>query len=276
MVHSEPDMDEMDHQHQNTVSDLNKTDTITIQNVQDRQIEPIRPDDPSELTRLASRLTPRSSSYLFSRDQPSSKQHKVDELQDDGGVLDPTYSQFDVYEWAKKMIQTGYEKSIKQRKAGVLFQNLNVYGSGPALSLQKTVGSLIMAPINFSMSSIFGKKSKRTILRQFDGVLRSGEMLIALGRPGSGCSTLLKTISGDLHGLDMDKHSVIQYSGITPDVGLNMTPPDWALQVYLGKRWSRNSRESLCIIKKSINTFRILLSVKLWNSPPMCEHLEIE
>lgn len=33
--------------------------------------------------------------------------------------------------------------------------------------------------------------------------------------PGSGCSTLLKTITGELHGLDMHKDSTISYNGIT-------------------------------------------------------------
>jgi ATP-binding cassette subfamily G (WHITE) protein 2 (PDR) len=34
-----------------------------------------------------------------------------------------------------------------------------------------------------------------------------------LGRPGSGCSTFLKAISGDLYGLSLDPGSVINYNG---------------------------------------------------------------
>jgi len=36
-----------------------------------------------------------------------------------------------------------------------------------------------------------------------------------LGRPGSGCSTFLKTICGELSGLDLDDSSVVEYNGIS-------------------------------------------------------------
>ena len=39
-------------------------------------------------------------------------------------------------------------------------------------------------------------------------------MLVVLGRPGSGCSTLLKTISGETHGFFIDEESEINYQGI--------------------------------------------------------------
>jgi ATP-binding cassette subfamily G (WHITE) protein 2 (PDR) len=45
--------------------------------------------------------------------------------------------------------------------------------------------------------------------------MKSGEMLIVLGRPGSGCSTLLKTMTGEMHGLQVDEQSTIHYNGIT-------------------------------------------------------------
>ena len=39
-------------------------------------------------------------------------------------------------------------------------------------------------------------------------------MLVVLGRPGAGCSTLLKTISGETHGFFIDDQSEINYQGI--------------------------------------------------------------
>lgn len=35
----------------------------------------------------------------------------------------------------------------------------------------------------------------KTILHDFDGVLKPGEMCLVLGRPGAGCSTFLKVIA---------------------------------------------------------------------------------
>ena len=43
-------------------------------------------------------------------------------------------------------------------------------------------------------------------------------MLVVLGRPGSGCSTLLKTISGETHGFFIDKQSDINYQGIPKEM----------------------------------------------------------
>lgn len=36
---------------------------------------------------------------------------------------------------------------------------------------------------------------KRDLIHDFTGVVRDGEMLLVLGRPGSGCSTFLKAVS---------------------------------------------------------------------------------
>ena len=103
------------------------------------------------------------------------------------------------------------ENEVIQRRAGIVWKNLKVCGSGSAINLQKNVGSLFMAPLRFG--EFFGKSQEKTILNEFDGVLKSGEMLVVLGRPGSGCSTLLKTLMGELHGLDMKSQSEIHYNG---------------------------------------------------------------
>jgi ABC-type hemin transport system ATPase subunit len=69
-----------------------------------------------------------------------------------------------------------------------------------------------MSPLRFG--EFFGKGVEKTILNSFDGVVKSGEMLVVLGRPGSGCSTLLKTLMGEHAGLDVKKQSVIHYNGM--------------------------------------------------------------
>ena len=61
-------------------------------------------------------------------------------------------------------------------------------------------------------------KTKIQILRDFEGLVHSGEMLVVLGRPGSGCSTLLKTISGETHGFYIDNQSDINYQGIPKEM----------------------------------------------------------
>jgi ABC-type multidrug transport system ATPase subunit len=68
-----------------------------------------------------------------------------------------------------------------------------------------------MAP--FRATEYFGKSDRKQILHSFDGIIKAGELCVVLGRPGSGCSTLLKTLTGELHGLDTDD-SILHYNGI--------------------------------------------------------------
>lgn len=65
------------------------------------------------------------------------------------------------------------------------------------------------------MDLALGRKRKVQILNQFDGLVKSGELLVVLGPPGSGCSTMLKTIAGEMNGIYMDEESDLNYMGIT-------------------------------------------------------------
>lgn len=106
------------------------------------------------------------------------------------------------------------DEGITMRQVGLVYKNLNVYGSGDALQLQSTVADFVMAPLRIGQNFSMGKKDQKHILRSFNGVVQSGELLIVLGRPGSGCSTLLKTMCGELHGLELGEDSVVHYNGI--------------------------------------------------------------
>lgn len=57
---------------------------------------------------------------------------------------------------------------------------------------------------------------KRNLIHDFTGVVRDGEMLLVLGRPGSGCSTFLKAVAnkrGAFVGVDGE----VSYGGIPAD-----------------------------------------------------------
>lgn len=129
-------------------------------------------------------------------------------------AVDPQSESFQLPKFLKMFRHQLEEEGVHMKKVGLLYKKLNVYGSGAALQLQQTVADFIMAPLRLGESFSFGEKERKHILRNFDGVVRNGELLIVLGRPGSGCSTLLKTMCGELHGLEMDKSSVIHYNGI--------------------------------------------------------------
>lgn len=132
--------------------------------------------------------------------------------------LDPNSPQFNPRAWVKTLVHhhalgAGPDDVMR---AGVSFRNLNVHGYGTPTDFQKNVLNVFL-----SIPAILGSKkgqSKIQILRDFEGVVRSGEMLVVLGRPGSGCSTFLKTIAGETHGFFIDDKSVINYQGIPGDV----------------------------------------------------------
>lgn len=179
--------------------------------------EPVRPGDREELTRIASSFSSlRRPSTKSRRDSaPITRMDTVDEMALEDPRIDPGNTKFDAYLWSRKRLRLVQQEGVEFPRASVTFKNMNVSGSGEALQLQETVGSVLTAPLRPGKFFSFAKKKEhKTILRNFDGVIKGGELLMVLGRPGSGCSTFLKTLSGELHGLDLDKKSTIHYNGV--------------------------------------------------------------
>ncbi|KAF7559139.1 hypothetical protein G7046_g5028 [Stylonectria norvegica] len=169
--------------------------------------------DRTELVRLATALSRRHSNATG---EPS-RIHTLATLathDENDPVLDPQSGQFDLYKWLNNFVQTLREQGVTATQTGVIYKNLSVYGTGAALQVQETVASMLLTPLRLGEVFSFGKKEPKQILRNFDGLIKSGELLIVLGRPGSGCSTLLKTICGELHGLSVGRDSSIHYNGI--------------------------------------------------------------
>ncbi|KAF1834047.1 hypothetical protein BDW02DRAFT_353173 [Decorospora gaudefroyi] len=129
----------------------------------------------------------------------------------DDPSVDPNNDSFDLSRFLNMFRHQIEDEGIELKKVSVVYKDLNVFGSGKALQLQSTVPDLFLAP--FRAREVFGKSERKQILHRFDGIIRAGELCVVLGRPGSGCSTLLKALTGELHGLDTDE-SVIHYNGI--------------------------------------------------------------
>ncbi|GAM42345.1 xenobiotic-transporting ATPase [Talaromyces pinophilus] len=181
------------------------------------RFEPVRHGDREELAKIASSLSSwRRSSALGRRDNASiTCMDTVDEVALEDPRIDPGHEKFDAYLWSRKRLREIQQQGVEFPRASVTFKSMNVSGSSEALQLQETVGSALTAPLRPGKFFSFAKKKERkTILRNFDGVIKGGELLMVLGRPGSGCSTFLKTLSGELHGLDLDKESTIHYNGV--------------------------------------------------------------
>jgi ABC-type glutathione transport system ATPase component len=130
--------------------------------------------------------------------------------------LDPTSPEFDHYRWAQTVLAQMHDEGIEPPRQGLVFRDLSVSGSGSAIQYQETLISALTVPFRSLTRALTGRRSPpRRILHSFDGLLQSGELLLVLGRPGSGCTTFLKTITGHTGGLVMDPKSTIHYQGIS-------------------------------------------------------------
>ncbi|OLN87511.1 Brefeldin A resistance protein [Colletotrichum chlorophyti] len=97
----------------------------------------------------------------------------------------------------------------KTRHSGVVFRDLTVKGVGLGASLQPTVGDIFLnLPRKLKLlftrgpKAAFAKPPVRELISHFDGCVRPGELLLVLGRPGSGCSTFLKAFCNQRSGFE--------------------------------------------------------------------------
>jgi len=115
----------------------------------------------------------------------------------------------------------GEKDSVKGRKLGVTWTNLTVKGVGADAAINENVVS------QFNIPRIIGEKRHgaplKTIIENCHGCVKPGEMLLVLGRPGAGCTTLLKMLAnrrlgyaevdGDVKFGTLDHKQAKQYRG---------------------------------------------------------------
>ncbi|WAO87350.1 Hypothetical protein NCS54_00465600 [Fusarium falciforme] len=134
-----------------------------------------------------------------------------------GTRLDPGSPNFDARAWVKAFVKLDESEagSAPPRSLGVAFRNLNVFGWGTGAEHQKSVIDYPLDVVKSLVDLLSPRKKRRVdILRNFEGVVEEGELLLVLGPPGSGCSTLLKTIAGETAGLEVDPQSYMNFRGI--------------------------------------------------------------
>lgn len=136
----------------------------------------------AEITRLAQQLTRQSTHFSVTGD---TAENTFLESREDS-TLNPHSPNFKAKHWMKNLlaITSRDPERYPQRVAGVSFRNLSVHGYGSPTDYQKDVfNSVLQIGALFRMITGTGKK-KIQILRDFDGLVKSGEMLVVLGRPG--------------------------------------------------------------------------------------------
>lgn len=110
----------------------------------------------------------------------------------------------------------GIEKICPPESSGsLIFRDLDVYGFDTRLDHQETFLNYPQKVAAQLLCKVLGRmrRARKTILHKLQGVVLGGEMLLVLGRPGSGCTTLLKSLTGDTHGLQVDPNTQLSFSG---------------------------------------------------------------
>ncbi|KIV77658.1 hypothetical protein PV11_09444 [Exophiala sideris] len=128
--------------------------------------------------------------------------------------LDPENEAFDFRFWASAFMQLVREDGIGRASVGFSFESLTLSGTGSGVALQKTVASPFLALARLPMLFTKAGRQPKVILNSLNGSIKSGEMLLVLGRPGSGCTSFLKAITGQQQGLTQSSDTKITYDGI--------------------------------------------------------------
>ena len=144
--------------------------------------------------------------------------------QGSGGAMDAESEteQVEIERLMSRMFGKGrqaHSEEEKTRHVGVIFRHVTVKGLGLGAALQPTNGDILLG-IPRLFTKLFkrisgqtsGKPPVRTLLNDFNGCVRPGEMLLVLGRPGSGCSTFLKVIGNQRFGFQ-DISGDVTYGG---------------------------------------------------------------
>jgi ATPase subunit of ABC transporter with duplicated ATPase domains len=131
------------------------------------------------------------------------------------GTVNPDSPQFSTEKFLRDILARAKEQGLRRRNAGVLFRSLVVLGYGSDFTHQNTVGTVATGIFRIKDTlQAHRHPPMKTILYSMDGCIKEGEMLLVLGKPGSGATTLLKTIAGETRGYASISGGIYSYYGI--------------------------------------------------------------
>ncbi|KAJ2761671.1 ATP-binding cassette transporter snq2, partial [Coemansia sp. BCRC 34490] len=161
-----------------------------------------------------------SVSRAATRFQSIQRTHGVGEAEEEEEGAEAPPTEFNFQTWLRSRATEGPPFT---KRVGLVIKDLDVYGSDVS---NKHIASLITPVYKLIKSSIRGfgllqllsaaaGSNRRQLLYKITGSVADGEMLLVLGRPGSGCSTLLRVLGNQRKTYTRIDGTVL-YGGLTP------------------------------------------------------------
>ncbi|ODQ78977.1 hypothetical protein BABINDRAFT_38339 [Babjeviella inositovora NRRL Y-12698] len=122
----------------------------------------------------------------------------------------------------KAFINKANDQGILLRSSGVTIEGLSTLGVDGSATFALTLGDCINFPRTLGELYKTSRLPHIPIIRNINGMAREGEMVLVLGRPGAGCSTLLKTIAGETD----------NYQGTSGDISYNGLPQSEMMKYF--------------------------------------------
>ncbi|KAG0690851.1 ATP-binding cassette transporter snq2 [Pichia californica] len=113
---------------------------------------------------------------------------------------------FELEKILKYLVSFNESNGYDSNKIDVIFKDLTVIGKNTAASVLKDFSDIFLKPFVLIYNRIYHIKSfdfkslpkTRKIIRDVTGFAAPGTITLVLGRPGAGCSTFLKALSGEI------------------------------------------------------------------------------
>lgn len=122
---------------------------------------------------------------------------------------------FDAEKILKHFVKEAGSQGIDFRKTGITMEDVSATGYDNSFLEGSTFADLVFLPYTiFKFLKGIRHRHMRKIIRNVNAFALPGEMVLVLGRPGSGCSSFLKTASGVTDQFAGGVEGEIMYDGI--------------------------------------------------------------
>lgn len=132
---------------------------------------------------------------------------------------DDSMNEWPVSQKLKEIKDRDVRSGFKSKELGVTWKNLSV----EVLSAESAISENFLSQFNIPgliREKVMHKPPLRKILSDTHGCVKPGEMLLVLGRPGSGCTTLLNILANRRSGY-VNVSGDVNYGSMTPEEARN-------------------------------------------------------